>query len=381
MIKTILTIVGARPQFIKAAVIGRLIREIRTRDHSFPLREVLVHTGQHYDANMSDVFFEELEISHPQYHLGIGSFSHGKQTGKMLIRIEEVIQKEKPDWVMVYGDTNSTLSGALAASKLHVPVAHVEAGLRSFNRQMPEELNRVMTDHVSTLLCCPTETAVKNLHDEGLPNPRLPHIRVEFSGDVMYDAALFYGKKVAGRDTLKRLGVEPKKFILATIHRAENTDSAEVLNGILEAFDHIGKEHLPIIWPVHPRTRNFMTMNDHFRQEWLEKPRVNLRLIEPLGYLDMICAEKNARLIMTDSGGVQKEACFHGTSCVVLRTETEWVESVSDGGNIIAGPGRENIERAAKNLLEQPDGERMSLSAFGSGNAGKKILDLFLQGV
>ncbi|MFM7580366.1 MAG: non-hydrolyzing UDP-N-acetylglucosamine 2-epimerase, partial [Microcystaceae cyanobacterium] len=299
----IVTIVGARPQFIKAATVSRVLR---STPHC---QEILVHTGQHYDKNLSDIFFEELEIPKPDYHLGIGSGSHGQQTGRMLEAIENVLLTEKPDGVLVYGDTNSTLAGALAAVKLHIPIAHVEAGLRSFNRQMPEEINRVLTDHSSDLLFAPTIAAVNHLKKEGI-DPQKIHL----VGDVMYDAALFYGKKgdrpsSVLQTLLKTLKLEPQNYILATIHRAENTDRQQRLTAIFEAFQQIAKT-IPVVMPLHPRTQKFL----HDYQ--LEILTQNLTLIDPVGYLDMVQLEKNARLIVTDSGGIQKEAYFYQVPCL-----------------------------------------------------------------
>jgi len=320
----IVTIVGARPQFIKAAVLSRELRKEHT--------EILVHTGQHYDQNMSDVFFKELGIPAPDYHLGVGSGPHGKQTSEMLAAIEQVLLNEKPDWVMVYGDTNSTLAGALAASKLHIRVAHVEAGLRSFNRLMPEETNRVLTDHVSDLLLCPTQTAIDNLGKEGITQG------VHLVGDVMYDALMWAAEQGNGNALLDQLGVAPKKYLLATVHRAENTDNPERLSGILEAFNHLEE---PLIWPVHPRTRQKL-----HEMDWHPAPHV--RLIDPVGYIDMAHLESHARVIFTDSGGVQKEAYWLGVPCVTLRDETEWVETVESGWNQLTGADSKTILQAVK---------------------------------
>lgn len=321
----IVTVVGARPQFIKAAVLSREIR----KDHT----EVLVHTGQHYDQNMSDIFFEELGIPAPEYNLGIGSGPHGKQTGEMLAAIEEVLLNEKPDWVLVYGDTNSTLAGALAAVKLHISVAHVEAGLRSFNRRMPEETNRVLTDHASDLLLCPTQTAVDNLEKEGVT------AGVHLVGDVMYEALMWAAAQQKEPSILDTLDLVPGKYLLATVHRAENTDDPERLSGILAAFDQVQET---LVWPVHPRTRQKL-------QEMGWKPAVHVKLIEPLGYMDMAQLEKNARMILTDSGGVQKEACWLGVPCITLRDETEWVETVQSGWNRLAGVETDRILQCIHN--------------------------------
>ena len=323
------TIIGARPQFIKAAVVSRAFRE-----HRQDIREVLIHTGQHYDVNMSDVFFDELDIPHPDYHLGIGGGTHGQNTGRMIEKIESVIMKEKPDWVLVYGDTDSTLAGVLAAVKIHVPVAHVEAGLRSFNHRMPEEINRVLTDHASTLLFTPTDIATKNLLREGISSGKISQV-----GVVMYDAALYYGeiaeKKSRIMDTL---GLKSKRYILATIHRAENTDNEDRLKGIVEGLSH---SVMPVILPLHPRTRNVL---ENYR---IVLPSI-IKTVEPVGYLDMVILEKHAYKIATDSGGVQKESYFHKVPCITLRDETEWIELVEAGVNVLVGGEPELIENNLK---------------------------------
>ena len=286
----ILTVVGARPQFVKAAAVSRILRERHT--------EVMVHTGQHYDERMSEVFFRELGIPEPDYNLEVGSAGHSVQTGEMLIRMEPIFEKEKPDWVLVYGDTNSTLAGALVGSKLNIPVAHVEAGLRSFNREMPEEINRVLTDHVSDLLFCPAQKAVDNLKLEGVTSG------VHVVGDVMYDAVLRHSKTAEKKSTiLNLLGLTSKKYFLATVHRASNVDDTKTLLNILETFAILGET---VVFPVHPRTRKAIQVAGF-------KPGENIKLIEPVGYLDMLWLEKNARLILTDSGGVQKEAYWFET--------------------------------------------------------------------
>ncbi len=322
----IVTIVGARPQFIKAAPVSRELRKQHT--------EVLVHTGQHYDENMSAVFFRELEIPEPDCNLGIGSGSHGQQTGAMLGGIEAVLIAEQPDWVLVYGDTNSTLAGALAAAKLHIKVAHVEAGLRSFNRRMPEEVNRVLTDHVSDMLFCPTQTAVKNLAREGLTQG------VHLVGDVMHEALLWAAERARTQSViLDRLVLMKKGFLLATVHRAENTDDPVRLRAIVEALVSLDD---PIVFPIHPRTRKALD-----RLEFPTLPS-RVKVIEPVGYLDMVHLEQSARTIMTDSGGIQKEAYWLGVPCVTLRDETEWVETVESGWNVLVGADTERIVGAAK---------------------------------
>jgi UDP-GlcNAc3NAcA epimerase len=317
---TILTVVGARPQFVKAGMVSRALAEIG-------VREVLVHTGQHFDANMSDVFFDELGLPRPDHHLGVGGGSHGVQTARMLEGVERVLQEVRPDWLLVYGDTNSTLAGALAAAKLHVPVAHVEAGLRSFNRRMPEEVNRVLTDHVAELLFAPTEVAERHLAHEGIPAERVHRV-----GDVMYDAALHFADRAQRESTaLADIGVEAGRYVLATVHRAENTDDPARLRAIVEGLSRVAAE-LPVVLPLHPRTRGAL------RDQGLAADAPGLRVVEPLGYLDMVRLERDAALVATDSGGVQKEAYFFGAPCVTLRDETEWVELVDAGWNRLAPP-------------------------------------------
>ena len=352
----ILSVVGARPQFIKAAAVSRVLRA------SPGVRYVLVHTGQHYDDNMSQVFFEELEIPDPDYHLGIGGGTHGQNTGRMLEAIEGVLLKEKPDWVLVYGDTDSTLAGALAAVKLHIPVAHVEAGLRSFNRRMPEEINRILTDHASDLLFAPTETAVQNLLREGIPENR-----IHLVGDVMYDAALHYGAKAERKSRiLERLGLQAKGYVLATIHRAENTDDQERLRVILEALAEVHQE-VPVVFPVHPRTRK--RAEAFGLGSYLEK----VVALEPVGYLDMVMLEKNARLIVTDSGGVQKEAYFYRVPCVTVREETEWVELLKAEWNYLAAP--QNAKDLALTILHRMRTKGVEIDLYGDGRASQKISD------
>lgn len=339
----IVSIVGARPQFIKAAVLSREIRKEHT--------EVLVHTGQHYDANMSDIFFSELDIPVPEYHLGIGSGPHGKQTGEMLAAIEAVLSKECPDWVIVYGDTNSTLAGALAAVKMKMHLAHVEAGLRSFNKSMPEEINRVLTDHAADLLFCPTVTAVENLKEEGISQG------VYLVGDVMFEAHAWAAEKCrASTGFLDLHGLSPQKYLLATIHRAENTDNPEKLLSILSALSQLGQL---IIWPVHPRTANKLREINWHAPE-------NIRLISPASYLEMVSLEQNARLILTDSGGVQKEAYWTGVPCVTLRDETEWVETVNSGWNRLAGTQTQAILDAVRVALDESSRPRPAIQHFNT---------------
>jgi UDP-N-acetylglucosamine 2-epimerase len=343
----VVSIIGARPQFVKAAPVSRALREA---GHE----EFLVHTGQHYDANMSDIFFEELELPRPDVNLCVGSAHHGAQTGAMLERIEALLLAERPDRTLIYGDTNSTLAGALAAAKLHIRVAHVEAGLRSFNRAMPEEINRVVADHVSDVLLCPSQTAVDNLKAEGITHG------VHLVGDVMHDAVLQFSGLANKRSLiLKELELEPKKYLLATVHRAENTDDAVRLRNILAAFSKI-KE--PVIFPVHPRTRKTITeLSDGASQ----LPG-NVRLIAPVGYLDILMLEQQARMILTDSGGIQKEAYWLGVPCVTLRDETEWVETVRAGWNVLTGAETARIVESVNQL--QP-GEDSRVPLYGDGHA------------
>lgn len=365
----ILTIVGARPQFIKAAVVSRAIAEYN-RNTGNVIQEKIAHTGQHYDQNMSDIFFDEMQIPRPHYQLAVGSGSHAQQTGQMLIKLEETMLQEKPDMVLIYGDTNSTLAGALAAAKLHIPVAHVEAGLRSFNHKMPEEINRILADRVSTLLLCPTDEAVKNLASEGIPCPQLD-AKVVKTGDVMNDAALFYARQ-ATTSWLEQNQLKPRQYILATIHRAESTDNPNNLKSLLAALDSISRKHYPIVWPMHPRTRNLISSNSELSSILAGSA---LKTIDPIGYLDMVCAEKNARLIVTDSGGVQKEAFFHKVLCVTMRTETEWVELVEAGWNMIAGLEPEKIVAAVEKMLKIDPQKLPWPDLYGSGNAGQNIVN------
>jgi UDP-N-acetylglucosamine 2-epimerase len=347
----IVSIVGARPQFIKAAPVSRALR--RDSRHT----EVLVHTGQHYDYNMSALFFEELEIPEPDYNLGIGSGPHGQQTGQMLEALERVLLDERPDWVLVYGDTNSTLAGALASVKLHIPVAHIEAGLRSFNRRMPEEHNRVLTDHAANLLLCPTRTAADNLSREGITQG------VHNVGDVMYDAVLFNIGIAEKRSTaLGRLALKPGSYLLATVHRAENTGDPDRLAAILEAFGAIQES---IVFPAHPRTCSALTAFE------LSVP-ANVRMVEPVGYLDMLLLEKHARLILTDSGGVQKEAYFFGVPCVTLRDETEWVETVEAGWNVVVGTDPNRILQTVRSFTRPLDRPAF----YGDGRTAEHISGL-----
>ena len=358
----IVTVVGARPQFIKAAAVSRAIAEhnAATQDPQSAIHEVIIHTGQHFDENMSDIFFEEMDIPRPDYHLEVNSLGHGAMTGRMLEKIEEVLLKEKPDWVLVYGDTNSTLAGALAAKKLHISLAHVEAGLRSYNMAMPEEINRILTDRISDILFCPTETATNNLKHEGFGTFPCHIVK---TGDVMQDAALFYRDTAARKsDVIARLGLSAKPFALCTIHRAENTDSTERLGNIMNALNEISSE-MDVIIPIHPRTRKIM-----------ETRRINTKctMFEPVGYFDMIQLLEHTRIVLTDSGGLQKEAFFFAKPCVTLRDETEWVELVDGGYNMLAGAINGQIVSAfGKMLSSTPDYGR---NLYGGGQASVSII-------
>lgn len=345
----IITIVGARPQFIKAAPVSKILRT----EHE----EIIIHTGQHYDANMSDIFFNELKIPRPDYNLEIGSGSHGMMTGRMLEKLEEIYLKEKPDFVLVYGDTNSTLAGALAASKLLIPVIHIEAGLRSFNKAMPEEQNRILTDHISDLLLVPTEDAIKNLTNEGIKKG------IYNVGDVMYDAVLMF-KEIAKSKSglLKELDVNSGEYILTTIHRAENTNDINRLRNMIEALNESGEK---IILPLHPRTKKFI---EGYGLNFNE----NIKVIDPIGYLEMLMLEENSKMIVTDSGGVQKEAYFMGKPCITMRDETEWVETVACGWNVVVGTDKNKILDNIRNFKPTS----MQQAIFGDGNAAQKILNI-----
>ncbi|THB66496.1 MAG: UDP-N-acetylglucosamine 2-epimerase (non-hydrolyzing) [Desulfovibrio sp.] len=353
----LLTIVGARPQFIKAAMLSKAASR-RPR-----LKENILHTGQHYDAAMSQVFFDQMAIPRPSKNLNVGSGSHGAATGAMLAGIEEYILETKPDMVLVHGDTNSTLAGALAAAKLHVPVAHVEAGLRSFNRRMPEEVNRVLTDHISDLLFCPTQAAVDNLAKEGVTHG------VHVTGDVMYDAALFFGEQArTSSSILQDLGLEENRYFLATVHRAENTDDPKRLAGILQGLGDLAQEaSMPLVLPLHPRTKKQIGLFG------LEDLASRLAMIDPVSFLDMVRLESTARAICTDSGGVQKEGFFHGVPVVTLRDETEWIETVASGWNTLVGANSQHIVEAG---LQAAPGK--SMDAYGQGNAAQVMVDLLL---
>jgi len=354
----ILTIVGARPQFIKAAALSRVLK-------SFPqIEEIIVHTGQHFDEKMSDVFFEEMEIPKPKYNLNINGLSHGAMTGQMLERIEKTIIEEKPDALVVYGDTNSTLAGSLAAIKLHIPVVHVEAGLRSFNMQMPEEINRILTDRISSLLCCPTETAIANLKKEGFDNFNCKIVK---TGDLMEDAAMYYANVASAKsDLLATHNLVPNNYVLGTMHRAENTDNPENLKNIVKALDTINLI-MPVIIPLHPRTKK---MIDNLNIQ------VGFKIIDPVGYFDMLNLIQNSNLVVTDSGGLQKEAFFFRKFCITTREQTEWVELVENGYNFIAGTDDLKIVKLFKGLKTKEFPKPLNL--YGNGNAANEICKAIL---
>lgn len=360
----IFTVLGARPQFIKASVVSAAIAK-----HP-DLEEILVHTGQHFDANMSDVFFRELGISPPQYNLSINGGTHGAMTGRMLIEVERLMIADRPDIVLVYGDTNSTLAGALAAAKLHIPIAHVEAGLRSFNMKMPEEVNRIVTDRLSHWLFAPTTDAVQHLKHEGLDERHIHNV-----GDVMYDVALYHGRRADSlcSETFEQLGIASGTFALVTVHRAENTDDISRLRIIIRALEAVGM-HMPVIWPVHPRTRGILNQHD-----LLGGKATGIKLIEPVGYLDMVRLERHSAVIVTDSGGVQKEAFFHQVPCVTLRDETEWTELVSSGWNRLAPP--KSIDAIAMAILAAREHRGQSCAPYGDGRAAEKIVAHLAAGV
>lgn len=356
----ICTIIGARPQFVKAAAISRAISEHNLANSPPVINEILVHTGQHYDDDMSAIFFRELEIPEPKYNLDIGSASHGIQTGRMLMAIEDVLLREKPDWVLIYGDTNSTLAGAIAAAKLHFRIAHVESGLRSYNRLMPEEINRVVADQLSCLLLCPSQVAVNNLAMEGITKG------VSITGDVMADALQFaISNASAHSDILARLALDQHRYLLATVHRAENTNDGQRFSNILSAFATLKES---VVFPVHPRTRKFLQELDY-------QPPVNVKLTDPLGYFDIIALEKSARVLLTDSGGMQKEAYWMKVPCITLRDETEWVETVQLGWNILTGADQERIIDAVRTFKVPAEHPLL----YGDGKAAANCLKALLE--
>jgi UDP-GlcNAc3NAcA epimerase len=360
----IVTVIGARPQFIKAAMVSRAIAAFnRTNKAHPPIREYMLHTGQHYDKNMNDVFLDELGIKKPDWQLHCGGLAgSARMLAEMLTGIEKALLECQPDYVLVYGDTNTTLAGALAASQLHIPLLHVEAGLRSFNRRMPEETNRVLTDHIASALFCPTHKAVENLAKEHLTNG------IFYTGDVMYDAALAFGQVAEEKsEILSLLALSPKKFRLCTVHRAENTDSPERLTQIVLALAAIATPDCPVILPLHPRTKVYL---HNYNLDATVASNEALRVIDPVSYLDMVMLEKNAETVFTDSGGVQKEACFHRTPCITLREETEWVETVEAGWNRLAGYRTEKIIECLNH-----DPKRSDVEEYGDGRAAEKIIN------
>ncbi len=354
----IITIIGARPQFIKAAALSREFSKY------IEINEVIVHTGQHFDKNMSEIFFEEMEIPKPNYHLNIHGLSHGAMTGQMIEGIEKILLTECPDFVLVYGDTNSTLAGALAAKKLNIKLIHVEAGLRSFNMQMPEEINRILTDRISDILFAPTEQAIKNLNEEGFSKF---NCRVLNTGDIMQDAAIFYSEKSkVSSKIIEKLGLSKKRYLLATIHRAENTDSLDRLINIIESLNLI-HEVCEVVLPIHPRTKAILERN---------KIEVKFKLIDPVGYFDMIQLMTNCDLILTDSGGVQKEAYFFNKYCITFRDQTEWIELVENEYNVITGAEKKNILDAFEALFNKPFVKKSEL--YGGGNAARIMTEFLI---
>lgn len=354
----IITIVGARPQFVKAAVVSRAIEEYNTKDQENLVQELIVHTGQHFDENMSDVFFSQMNIPKPHYNLDINSLSHGAMTGAMLAGIEEILLQEKPDWVLVYGDTNSTIAGALAAKKLHIKVAHVEAGLRSFNMKMPEEINRILTDRISDILFCPTQTAIDNLNNEGYNALDITQVQC---GDVMYDAALYYTDRQKRPENVK----PDTEFVLSTIHRQENTDDKEKLTSIFEALKKIA-QHRKVILPLHPRTIKKL-------ETFGIKPDNKIQILEPVGYFEMIWLLSNCSCVVTDSGGLQKEAFFFEKPCITVREETEWVELLHNKVNFLAGSNKEKIVEIYNQI--KTASIDFSMKLYGEGNTGHLIVE------
>jgi len=354
----IITVIGARPQFIKAAALSRAFSK-----HS-NIKEIIIHTGQHFDKNMSDIFFDEMEIPKPDYHLNINGLGHGAMTGQMLEGIEKIILQEKPDYVLVFGDTNSTLAGALAAKKIHIKVVHVEAGLRSFNMEMPEEINRILTDRISDILFCPTKQSIKNLKNEGYDNITC---KIEESGDVMQDAALYYlDKSNQKSQILNSLQLTEKEFVLATIHRAENTDNIERLTSIIKALNKIN-ETIKVVLPIHPRTKSILEKNNI---------QFDFLCIDPVGYFDMIQLINNCLLVCTDSGGLQKEAYFFNKFCITFRDQTEWIELVENGYNIITGADSDAIIDAFNELKQKPFYKASEL--YGGGKAAESMAQFLL---
>ena len=366
----LLTVIGARPQIIKAAALSRAIKN----HYHDEVEEHILHTGQHYDTNMSAVFFEELGIPQPHYNLGVGSGHHGEQTAKMIRGIEQILEEEKMDGVVLYGDTNSTLAGAVAASKLHIPVYHIEAGLRSYNMAMPEEINRIVCDQLSSICFAPTQTAIDNLLREGFMDSKATFAdgkrrKVLLSGDVMYDNSLHFAPIAEERSrVLQEISVDKGHYILATIHRDYNTDHPERMRGILTALEQLAQEEaIPVVLPLHPRTKHILEKEQSkvLESKWF-------KIIPPAGFLDMIVLERGARIVMTDSGGVQKEAFFYERPCVILRSETEWVEIVNEGAGIVADASTDRIQEAYHKLVDK---EVHFPPLFGDGNAAEKIVE------
>ena len=357
----ICTVIGARPQFVKAAALSSKIIELKNK---YDIEEVIIHTGQHYDALMSEIFFNQLNIPREKYNINVGSASHAVQTAKMLEKIEKIIISEKPDIVLTYGDTNSTLAGVLTASKLHIKTAHIEAGMRSFNRQMPEEINRVVTDHLSDLNFCSTQSAVENLKHEGRGKTAY------LTGDVMYDCALkFTNTAEKNSNPLKEFALEKSSYILMTCHRAENTDTPQNLKEIIQGVNRIA-EIIPVLYPIHPRTAKMMK---EFNLTFSEK----IKIVPPVSYFDMLILEKNAAIVLTDSGGVQKEAFFFSIPCVTMRNETEWTETVDEGMNILTGASTTKIFDAVNKFLSTPI-IKTQLHPYGDGHASEKIIDIIM---
>jgi len=359
----LMTVVGARPQFIKAAAVSRAIRSHNEQSElARQIREQIVHTGQHYDRGMSETFFVELDIPEPKANLGVGSGTHAKQTAEMLVGLERLMVDAKPDWVLVYGDTNSTLAGALVAAKLHIPTAHVEAGVRSFNMRMPEEVNRIVTDRLASCLLCPIRSAVQQLAKEGITDG------VHFVGDVMFDAVLYHLALAKERsNVLRNLGLRPRQYYVGTLHRPSNTDDADRLRCILEV---LGSLSYPVVLPAHPRTRNALQRHG---LAWVDYPAIHA--VDPVGYLDMLMLQANARIVLTDSGGMQKEALFVGTPCITLRDETEWRETVEIGANCLVGADAEAIHRAVDHFESKSfDVAGAASEIFGDGHASERIV-------
>ena len=381
----LVTIIGARPQIIKAAALSRAIRN----HYADQIQEVIVHTGQHYDDNMSQVFFDELQIPRPDYNLHVGSASHGVQTARMTEGIEALLIKEKPDFIVLYGDTNSTLAGAVAAAKIHVPIVHIEAGLRSFNKSMPEEINRIVCDHCSTLLFTPTKAGLENLKREGFPvdgsgvstssttaAPTIDNPKVFHCGDIMYDNSLHFADIAEEKtDIIRRLELVGKPFILATIHRDSNTDHPERLSAIFDALIELSKEN-QIVLPLHPRTAKLLKTNLSNEKQTLIFSSANIKLIPPVSFLEMIALERHAQLVMTDSGGVQKEAYFFKKPCIILRPETEWVEIVQTGNAILADADESRIMQAWAHFKDCPPTTFPEI--FGDGHAAEFMLKQML---